>query len=198
MLRKGLRSFQSSAVDSSLCVCVHVADWPELHIRCVCEGKDSEGGAALSSPRSTFHCCSSLTSNTIHTHTAITHSLTEFLFIYVMSFFVQEIVFSSFLRSPAWDVLVTIWTNPNTVGVFFLPLDLITTKLEQKSNSIEMQHGALRNIRGRWIDEKLHLVECWSAEKQNSKSKPDREEKDVWLWVCPSWKATVSLCQQHN
>lgn len=51
---------------------------------------------------------------------------------------------------------------------FFLPLDLITTKLEQKSNSIEMQHGALRNIRGRRIDEKLHLVECWSAEKQNT------------------------------
>lgn len=171
MLRKGLRSFQSSAVDSSLCVCVHVADWPELHIRCVCEGKDSEGGAALSSPRSTFHCCSSLTShtNTIHTHTAITHSLTEFLFIYVMSFFVQEIVFSSFLRSPAWDVLVTIWTNPNTVGVFFFTTwfdyNQTWTEIKQHRNAAQCSTKHQRKM-NRWEAPPGGVLKCWKTKQQ--------------------------------
>lgn len=161
MLRKRLRSFRNSSVDRQ-CACWRLTN--KLNIKCVGEGQDSEGEAALSSPRSTFHYCSSLTS-----HTNTIHSLTVFTFISVSPFlWTRNCVFS-----PVWHILVTVSTNTNTVGFvffvyFFSPLDLIATEIKQKSNGIAMQPGAVRNIRGRRIDEKLHLVDCWSAEKQNT------------------------------
>lgn len=57
-----------------------------------------------------------------------------------------------------------------------------------------MQHGALRNIRGRRIDEKLHLVECWSAEKQNTaKVKQTGRRK-----TCESVPAGRPLCHSAS
>lgn len=69
------------------------------------------------------------------------------------------------------------------------------TEIKQHRNAARCSKKHQRK-KNRWEAPPGGVLECWKT--KHSKSKWDREEKDVWLWVCPSRKATVSLCQQHN
>lgn len=162
-----------------LCACGRLAK--ELNIRRVCEGNDSEGGAALSSPRSTFHCCSSLASHTHNSYTHDSHTQLDHVCIYLCHVF----SYMKLCFHPSYEAQREIWTSPNAVVVAFWPIDLITTKIEQKSTSTEIQRGALDPSEG---EGSMRSSTWWSVEvptKQNTAK----------VWVCPSREAAVSLRQ---